>query len=222
MQLSIVLDFLKELKEHNDKEWFQVNKTKYEKAKSTFLEIVQDSLTHILTFDESLSALKPKDCIFRANRDIRFSNDKRPYKENMGAIFAKGGRKSKFACYYLHLEPNNQSFVAGGCYMPEPDVLQNIRQEIDYNGDKLHKIMENKHFQKFYGDFEESMKLKTSPKGFDKNHVDVEWLKLKSFTVWHKFTDEEVLNYNFQMTVNQAFTLLHPFVLFLNEAVREE
>jgi len=120
------IKFLKELKKHNHKEWFEANRKQYDAAKNDFAELVQSVIEKFGKKDESIATLKAKDCMFRINRDVRFSKDKSPYKTNMGASIVKGGKKSPLAGYYFHFEPGN-SFVGGGSWMPEPEGLKKIR-----------------------------------------------------------------------------------------------
>ena len=107
------LQFLKQLKKNNNKQWFDANRKKYESAKNDFTIFLQDVLNDFCKTDTGLIALAAKDCLFRINRDIRFSKDKSPYKTNFGASINTGGKKSFKAGYYLHIEPG-QSFVGGG------------------------------------------------------------------------------------------------------------
>ncbi|MBK8413382.1 MAG: DUF2461 domain-containing protein [Bacteroidetes bacterium] len=126
------LDFLKALKKNNNREWFDVNRSKYEEAKADFEKFVETLLPLLSKENSKLKDLKVKDCVFRIYRDVRFSKNKDPYKTNFGAYFVEGGKKSSKAGYYIQIEPGN-SFLAGGCWMPEAPVLKAIRQEIDYN-----------------------------------------------------------------------------------------
>src|SRR5689334_13212529 len=131
MLQSTTIKFLKDLKKNNTKEWFDKNRKVYEAAKKDFTDFVQTMIDKFGKKDESIAAIVAKDCLFRINRDIRFSKDKSPYKTNMGASINKGGRMTmNTAGYYFHLEPGN-CFVGGGLWQPEPDALKKIRQEID-------------------------------------------------------------------------------------------
>ena len=134
MTLVSTLNFLKKLTKNNNKEWFDKNRSVYEDAKLEVKALVQQTIEKIATFDPSIASLEPKDCMFRINRDVRFSKDKSPYKNNMGFMIAPGGKKSIKGCYYVHIEPGN-CFVAGGIWVPMPEQLKSIRQEIDYSGD---------------------------------------------------------------------------------------
>jgi uncharacterized protein (TIGR02453 family) len=214
------IDFLKQLQKNNTKQWFDANKEKYLAAKANVDSFVDDVIKAFTPFDKALSGLKAKDCVFRIYRDVRFSKDKRPYKTNMGATINPGGRKMEVAGYYLHIEPGN-SFIAGGRWMPEGDHVKKIRQEIDYNGKQFHKILSDKKFKKQFGtlDMSDEYKLARPPKGYDKDHKDIEFLKLNSWLVWHQYKDKEVLDKNFLKELSSAGKAMKPFLDFLNTAI---
>lgn len=219
MNTEFILKFLKDLARHNDREWFEKNKGRYLQAKEGFEAIVAKILESLMKFEPGLAGLNPKKLPFRIYRDVRFSKDKRPYKTNMGAGFSPNGRLVQEPGYYLHLEPGNKSFIAGGMYMPDADNLAKVRQEIDYNGDALKKIMLAKAFRSSFGDFDDFDKLKTAPKGYPKDHPDIEWLKLKSFIVSKPFTDKEVADKKFISRVANASKKIKPLNDFIREAI---
>ncbi|HLO80078.1 MAG TPA: DUF2461 domain-containing protein, partial [Chitinophagaceae bacterium] len=126
-----MLSFLKKLKKNNNKPWFDANRHLYVEAKVEFEDFVSSLITSYGKHDPAIAHLLPKDCIFRINRDVRFSKDKSPYKNNFGASITSGGKKSPFAGYYVHIEPG-AGFVGGGLWQPMPDMLAKVRQEIDY------------------------------------------------------------------------------------------
>ena len=215
------LQFLKQLKKNNNKEWFDANRKKYDDAKTDFASFVQNVLDEFCKTDMGLSSLTAKNCLFRINRDIRFSKDKSPYKTNFGASINTGGKKSFKAGYYLHIEPG-QSFVGGGIYQPFPDVLQKVRQEVDYNFDEFKKIINHKKFKSVYTkglSKDAEMSLSKPPKGYDEKNPAIEFLKLKSFVAIAPLTDEQIANKNFKNTVLKAFEALYPLVTFLNKSL---
>jgi uncharacterized protein (TIGR02453 family) len=216
--MQTILDFLKKLKQNNDRDWFEKNKAKYLEAKEKYESILEKVIAGVRKFDKKIDAdLTPKNCMFRIYRDVRFSKDKKPYKTNMGASIDPGGKKSQIAGYYLHIEPGN-SFVAGGVWMPEPAMLQSIRQEIDYNPEPLLKIMKSASFKKHFKGLDEEDKLKTVPKAFDKEHPHIELLKNKHFLVSHTFTDKEILSKDAVTKITDAFKAMHPFLEYMREA----
>lgn len=215
---ALILDFLKALQKNNNKEWMDAHRAEYEVARDAFKELVNVLLTEVIRFDEDLTGLAPKDCIFRINRDIRFSKDKTPYKTNFGAALSEGGRRSPNAVYYLHLQPYNESFIAGGMYMPDKEYLAKIRQEVDYNPDELKKIVKAPDFKKHFGSIQ-GEKLSRPPKGYDATHPNIELLKLKSYILLHRLTDEEVISENFLPEVIHMFQVMQPFIKYLNVAI---
>lgn len=214
------VDFLKKLKTNNNKEWFDKNKEKYLAAKEEFEIVVGKLIKGIHKFDKMLSPdLKAKDCTFRIYKDVRFSKDKSPYKTNMGASINPGGRKSLVAGYYLHTEPG-QSFLAGGVYMPEPELLNAIRQEIDYNPAPFLKILSSAAFKKYFKGLDEEDKLKSAPKGFDKEHPQIELLKNRHFVVSHPISDKQLLAKDLPEFVLGGFKAMYPFLEYLREATK--
>jgi len=213
------LQFLKKLKNNNNRDWFEAHKNDFNEAKLEFEEFVQKLIGTISKFDKSVSPdLKAKDCVFRIYKDVRFSKDKTPYKTNFGASINPGGKKSLQAGYYFHVQPGN-IFIAGGNYMPPPDMLQAIRQEIDYNGDKLEKILKAKSYTAYFDGLDQEDKLKTVPKGYDKEHKHLELLKLKSFIAFTN-VDEKKLNSKDILTyLGNGYKAMLPLNQFLREAI---
>jgi uncharacterized protein (TIGR02453 family) len=217
MHFEAILKFLKDIKKHNDRTWFEKNKPRYLDVKKSFEDFIALLLIEFTKFDEGLAGLDPKKLPFRIYRDVRFSKDKSPYKTNMGAGFSPNGKLVQEPGYYVHIEPGNKSFIAGGIYMPDAANLSKIRQEIDYNFDKLKKIVNASSFKKSFGGFDEFDKLKTMPKGYPKDHPQIELLKLKSFIVSHNFTDQEVTDSKFSKRVAMHARAIKP----LNDFIRE-
>lgn len=218
MNFQNTFTFLKKLKEHNTKEWFDENRKEYESVKKDFNSYIRQLLADIQIWDKDIMGLEPKDCIFRINRDIRFSKDKSPYKTNIGAIISPGGKKSNRAGYYIHLEPGNKSFLAGGMYMPEADVLKNIRQEIDYNYPQFLKLIQAKDFKNYFGSIE-GEKLSSVPKGYEATNEAIEYLKHKSFLMVHHIKDTDFKKSDIHKHIISVFKAMKPFDDFLNEAL---
>ena len=212
------LKFLSALKKNNNRDWFLANKKDYDAAKKDFAEYVQKLITGLAAFDKEISGLEAKNCVFRINRDVRFSNDKSPYKSNMGANMSPGGKKSPSAGYYFHIEPGGKSFIAGGMWQPEPDKLKAVREDIIYDPAEFKKIIGNKEFKKHYSSLADEDKLKTAPKGFDKAHPDIELVKYKSYIVVKSLSDKELLDKNLVKNTLEAFKALKPLNDFLNKS----
>src|SRR5215471_17953348 len=151
MLQTSTLRFLKDLKKNNNKEWFDSHRAQFDTAKKDFSDFIDEIIEKHSKKDKSIKALTAKNCLFRINRDIRFSKDKSPYKTNFGASINAGGKKSIFAGYYFHCEPG-QHFAGGGIWMPMPTEIKKIRQEIDYCFDDFKKIVGSKKFKSVYKD----------------------------------------------------------------------
>jgi len=212
-----VLDFLKELKDNNDREWFNNNRKKYDAAKTEFEALINKLIPMIYDFDPEIGTLTAKQCVFRIFRDVRFSKDKSPYKTNMGGFMSKGGRKGQYSGYYVHVEPG-KSFLGGGLYMPQSDALKKIRQEIFYNVDEYKKIISNSSFKKTFTQME-GEKLKRPPKDFPPDFPDIDLLKYKSYVVLHEVKDNVILGKNFEDYIIDVFKTMHPLNRFLNKAL---
>lgn len=211
------IKFLKDLKKNNNKEWFDAHRKQYEAARNDFEIFIQSILDHHSKNDADLKALEAKKCTFRINRDIRFSKDKSPYKTNFGASMSKGGKKSGLAGYYFHLEPG-KSFMGGGIWMPEPDSLKKVRQEIDYCLDEFKKILSSKKFKAVYPELYkgEGVQLAKLPQGFDKNDPAAGFLKFRSWLVLRDLDDSDIISKNLKKKTLEAFNALKPLVKFLN------
>ena len=218
MLQSSTIQFLKALKKNNNKEWFDKNRKIYEQAKADYLNFVTIMLNEIQGFDTSLMELQHKQCIFRLNRDVRFSKNKDPYKTNFGASFSKGAKKIQTAGYYFHLEPG-ENFVGGGLWMPMAPDLNKVRQEIDYCFKEFSSILKKPAFKSTYGDMDNSMKLVRPPKGFDVDNPALEYLKLKSFVVTRSIKDTELTDKQLVKNVVKDFKTIAPLVHFLNRAI---
>lgn len=218
MDIQFALDFLKDLANNNHKEWMDENKKRYLEAKENVIELVAEIVAKTSQFDPSVSTIEPKKTLFRINRDIRFSKNKDPYKTNFGAFLVEGGKKSENPGYYLHLQPEN-SFLGGGIYQPPAEVLQKVRQEIDYSGKELKKIIESDTFSNVYKEPHSADRLKTAPKGYPKDHEYLELLQLKHYVYMRPATDKEVVAPDFADKVANDFKVLHPFNKFLRKAL---
>ena len=211
------LKFLKELSKNNNKEWFEKNRKRYENAQTEIKSFIEEWIKSYGKKDESIAHLDPKKCIFRINRDVRFSANKAPYKNNLGAYLNKGGKGNNTAGFYLHIEPDNCFFGAGN-YQPMPDELAKIRQEIDYNFSDFKMIINNKKFKDNFRELSTENKLKRPPKGYEETNEAIEFLKLKGFTVFKKFTNDELTSKDFIKTITELSVTVKPLVDFLNAA----
>jgi uncharacterized protein (TIGR02453 family) len=223
MLQAATLKFLKDLKKNNNKPWFDAHRDAYDRAKQDFENFIQSVLNKHSKNDPDLQELTAKKCMFRINRDVRFSKDKSPYKSNFGASMDKGGKKSGLAGYYFHLEPGGKSFLGGGLWQPEAPVVKRIRQEIDYCCDEFTKLMTSKKLHSYYGGLYEGENIKLSkvPQGFEKDNPAAEYVKFKSWLVLHNLPDAELTSPDLVKKTVEAYKLMQPFVKFLNRAVEE-
>jgi uncharacterized protein (TIGR02453 family) len=212
------LKFIKDLKKNNNKPWFDTNRKKYEEAKKDFVAFVDSLILSIAKFDPAVASLKAKDCIFRINRDVRFSKDKSPYKTNMGAYINPGGKKVNTPGYYFHCEPGG-SFAAGGLYVPEPAVLAKVRQEIDYSFEEWKKIVNDKAFKKYFPKVDGIEVLSRPPKGYSDDNPAIEFLKMKSYIVSRPLTDAQFTDKNLLKEVSKTFETMKPMIDFLNNGM---
>jgi uncharacterized protein (TIGR02453 family) len=212
-----VLNFLSELKVNNNKDWFDQNRSRYEESRKKILFLTELIIHEINGFDPEIGSQNPKDCVFRIFRDVRFSNDKTPYKINMGSFIAKGGRKSMGSGYYLHIEPGG-SFVGGGAYCPPADSLKALRTEIFDHPEEFRGLINSNSFQKMYPEMFDD-KLKTAPKGFPKDFPEIDLLKYKSYAFTSRMADSDVVSDGFVGKVVAAFKELSPVNRFLNTAI---
>ncbi|MFC2104132.1 DUF2461 domain-containing protein [Bacteroidota bacterium] len=213
-----LLQFLGELKENNYKEWFHENKPRYQILKKEFEQFIAHTIADIAQFDKSVQSLEPKHCIFRINRDIRFSKDKSPYKTNFGGFIVPGGKNAGHAGYYVHIEPGN-CFLAGGIYMPPSDRLKAVRTEIYENIDDFKKILNDKNFKQHFKEISSEDQLKNAPKGFPKDFENIDLLRHKHYTVIKYIEEKLITSDKFAHEVRETFKVLYPFNRFINEAI---
>lgn len=214
------LQFLSDLNQNNNKEWFDAHKSDYKAAHQNFLEFTQVLIDGLSAFDEGIrnSHLEAKKCAMRIYRDVRFSKNKSPYKSNFFAYINKGGKKSPFGGYYFNLEPG-ASFYGGGVYMPESRVLAGIRQEISFHYPKWIKVVEDEKLLNFYGEIKPSGKLSRPPKGFEKEDPAIDWLKFKGFYTQKNLSDADVLNDKLIQHIMPGYLTVKPLVDFVNGTI---
>ncbi|KAG7449860.1 uncharacterized protein BT62DRAFT_928613 [Guyanagaster necrorhizus] len=222
------LDFLAQLKkpECNDREWFKLHERVYRQAEKEWKDFVEAFTDKLNEVDGEIPPLPPRDVIHRIYRDIRFSNDKTPYKMNFSASFSRSGRKGTFAAYHIFLKPGGGSLLAGGLWCPGRNELATIRTNIKRSSSRLRDIISSPEFVKYFGEpkpgtreniFGREDELKVAPKGVDKDHPDIDLLKCRSFAVVHYFTDEKVLDPNFAQTLADVAVVVRPLVHCLND-----
>jgi len=215
--MNNILSFLEELAANNHKEWMDENRKRYTSVREEFIAAIDQLLLELKKYDPALLPITAKECIFRINRDVRFSKDKSPYKINMSAFISPEGKKTMGPGYYLHIQPGG-SFLAGGIYMPQNDVLKKIRQEIDYNPEPFTSFLADERVKQVYGSIS-GESLVRPPKGYSEGHPNIELLKMKSFIIQHPLSDKEVLASNFISKVADYFSLMFPMHQYLRLAM---
>lgn len=215
-----VLDFLTAIRDNNNREWLEAHRSEFNEATATFTEFVEKLIQGIQVFDPTVAGLKPKDCMFRFYRDIRFSPNKMPYKTHFGAYICQQGRKSPFAGYYFHIEPKGSGYLDGhllaaGLYSPMPNVLKSVREEIEMNGATFEKAL--KEAKGFVLDDDQA--LKKVPKGFSADSAWAEYLKLKNPCLIHHFDDEFLLSEDLLEKTLETFRPTLDINNWLNKAV---
>lgn len=205
-------EFLLKLKENNNREWMQENKKEYlanEKLLKEFYSAVENNLN----VTDEIARVK----VFRINRDVRFSNNKTPYNVHRSVSFSRAGAHRRGG-YYLRLEPGN-SYMAGGFFSPEKEDLFRIRKEFELDSQEIREILTRKEFKKAFGGFNQENAVKTAPKGFNKDDENIDLIRLKSFFVTHKFTDQEVFAKDFKDKLLNHYLLLRPFFDYMSDVL---
>jgi uncharacterized protein (TIGR02453 family) len=213
-----ILNFLGDLSQHNSRDWFEKNRPLYEAACGIFAGFI-DYLIDELRTSDNLQGLSSKECVSRIYRDLRFTKDKTPYNLNFSAIIAPGGRKSSLQGYYVSIQPGGYSMIAGGLHMPTPEQINRFRQAVSQDASAFKVITSNKLFIDQFGKIE-GERLKTAPKGYDRDHPDIELLQLKEVTALHYFSDQELLAGDFPEKAVVVCRALKPFLDYLNEVLQ--
>ncbi|MDZ4747142.1 MAG: DUF2461 domain-containing protein [Saprospiraceae bacterium] len=208
---TTTLKFLKDLDKNNNREWFQSHKDLYEQTLVNVKNVAEE-VKKMLRKKDQIEEAK----VFRIYRDVRFSKDKVPYKNNMGVHFTRATQQRRGG-YYLHIEPG-KSFAGGGFWAPSPEDLKRIRDEFAFDEKSIRKISASKTFVKYFGELQGD-ELKTAPSGYDRNHPAIDLIRKKQFTVMRKFTDKEVLDKNFLKEVTLTFEAMRPFFDYMSEVL---
>ena len=205
------LDFLKELKQNNNREWFAENKARFE-AEQKKVKIFYNSVMEHLKATDLIENVK----IFRIYRDVRFSKDKLPFKTHFGGQFTRATNKLRGG-YYLHISPG-ESFLAGGFWEPNKEDLARIRKEFETDASEIRVIVNMPDFKKYFRILQGEA-VKSAPRGFDKNHPNIDLIRLKQFIVTRKFTDDEVLAPNFLNEVTASFVAMRPYLDYMSDVL---
>ncbi|MGL4780801.1 MAG: DUF2461 domain-containing protein [Bacteroidales bacterium] len=219
--MNEILTFLDELRKNNNRDWFIENKDRYEQIKIKFDLEVEKLICGLSAFDSDIRNLTAKDCTWRIYRDTRFSIDKTPYKTHLSAFFAKGGKKSPFSGYYIHLEPEN-CLIGGGVWCPDSKILTSIRKSIYTHTDEFISIISESNFLAQYKELDSEDCLKNLPRGFSKTFSHPELLKLKNYLVSKELSVEFFKDLNWTEKAIELFKIQLSFHKFLNNAIELE
>ncbi len=195
------------------------NRAEYNSCRDWFKEYSADLISKVAEFDPSVEGLAVKNAVYRINRNNRFNKDLPPYKDYFAITVSKGGKKSVFSEYYFHLSPFNQSCIGIGKWGPDGEALAKIRQEIDYNPDRLLEFIDSSFFKNNFNGLYKEGQLKKAPRGYSVDHENIELLKLKHFSVFKNFTDKEICNDDFSSKMLEIFSNSKPLIDYLNEAL---
>jgi uncharacterized protein (TIGR02453 family) len=217
VDLKLVLDFLEGLQKNNNKPWFEEHRSSYERARVHYEAFIDQVIVGFGSV-EDLGGITAKDCVMRIYRDLRFSKDKSPYKRSMAASIGPGGKRSTRLSYYLHIEPPDSSIIAGGLYAPDSSQIIKFREAVDRNPKPFKAVINNKVFKQTFGDIQ-GEKLKTVPKGYERDHPEIELLRMKEVVAIEHLTDAQVLSPKFGDHVVEAFTAMKPFLDYLNSVI---
>jgi len=214
---KFTLKFLTDLHKNNTRDWYHANKDRYKEAIGNFEDLVAILLHTITGFDESVMGVEPKDCLFRIYRDIRFSKDKTPYKTWFGAALKQGGRRQAGSGYYIHIS-SRQVYLAGGIWHPDKDTLSMIRDHIVAWPKKFENIVLGKTFLNEF-DGLSGDQLKTAPRGFPKDHPQIQWLRHKDHIVSVQIDPDEISSENFINKAGDIYEKMLPLNQFITEAI---
>ncbi|KAF2872979.1 hypothetical protein BDV95DRAFT_676293 [Massariosphaeria phaeospora] len=228
--------FLADLAANNERQWLKLHDLDYRASLQDFTTFLEKLSDKVIEADETVPELPIKDIIFRIYRDVRFSKDQTPYKTHFSAAWSRTGRKGPYAAYYVQIQPGGESFVGGGLWQPDAQPLTLLRREIDRKPHKLKRVLTDARVRKaFFGGVADdatkvvkaftnqtsnkSTALKKCPKGYDSDHKDIELLRLRSFTLGSKMSDEEVIGAKGLERIAEVIASMVPFITYLNNVV---
>jgi uncharacterized protein (TIGR02453 family) len=219
MNFSKLIQFLSELSAHNNKVWFDAHRPTYEALRQDFVEFVQELIFGLAEFDPLVQYVRPKDCLFRINRDTRFSKDKSPYSTFFSAAICEHGRNSGWPVYYFHVPATGRMLLAAGIYMPDAEHLTRIRHYIATQPKQLARVIETPQFKREFGALDGET-LKRPPKGYDETTPYIEIIKQKNFTLAKEFSVKRRKVDSVLPQMLAAYRQMLPFMTWLRAAVQ--
>lgn len=214
--LQDYIQFLSELNENNNKEWFDINRDRYKKLQEQFQEYVGEIILEIGKYDINIKYLTPKDCTFRINRDVRFSANKLPYKNQVSAGFHSGGKGAYTPGYYFQIDYDGNMMIAGGQWFIESKDMFLFRTKIDQKADQLREVLANKDFIKKYKELK-GEKLKTCPKGFSKDNPNLDLLVHKSYSSFYNLDIRNKTDESVKKEILLGFKVIAPLIQYARE-----
>lgn len=208
------LQFLRELRKHNDRDWFNARKEHYHAAREPVVQLADEVLAGLRRTDV-IETPDGKSAMYRIYRDVRFSKDKTPYNVHWSALF-KRATAARRGSYYLRIEPGGKSLAGGGFWGPNSSDMKLIRSHIAAEPDRFRKVLRAAKFREMFGELK-GEKVKSAPRGWPKDHPDIDLLRFKQFFAGRSFTDKEVLQPDFASEVVRTYTALLPFFDYMSE-----
>jgi len=208
-----IFSFFKHLEKNNNRDWFNDNKPEFKMVEGE-VKLFYNKIFENLNKHDSIDKLK----IFRIYRDVRFSKNKLPYKTHFGGSFQRTKPRLRGG-YYLHIQPNNKSFIATGFWEPTKEDLLRIRKEFEMDDSEIREILANKKFNSVWGDSFVGDEVKTAPRGFNKEHKAIDLIKKKQYIFTKKYTDKEVLDSTFLNEIDIAFKIIRPFFDYMSDVL---
>lgn len=228
MNTRLILGFLNDIMRNNNREWFLAHRTEYDAVRADFEQGIAQAIVRIAEFDPSIVNVTVKDSTYRFNRDTRFSLDKSPYKNHLGAYINAHGKKALRGGYYLHLEPGHCLVAVGNYWLPT-NILTSCRNEIMGNTTEWLKRVESDAFMKYFGADEDASwdspqgfgltKLKTCPSGFPRDWEYVRYLRLKDYCAWHQVADDFFDGDKWLDDIEEMFKAAKPMLDFTNSVI---
>jgi uncharacterized protein (TIGR02453 family) len=215
MSFEVTLKFLEAVKENNNTTWLHTYRDLFQQEKQRFSDFIESVLVELRKIDPELKDITPKECIFRFNRDIRFSKNKEPYKGHFAAVITSEGKKAQLPCLYIHIEPNGNSMIAGGLYLPPTALMHATRRHIEKHLKKREKIINEPQFKKTFGQVL-GKDLKQMPRGYDKESKAADWFLYKSRFIDHPLTDKQVCQTNLKEKIIEYYKIMKPLNDFLS------
>jgi len=218
METKKLSNFLKTLKANNNKDFFTQHKSNYEYLRDQFIDLIKDIIFDINKFDKKLGIIEPKNCIFRINRDLRFSKDKSPYKTKFSAQFTNNRKQMDLPTYYFHIDENNMLLVGGGLYEISKEKLENFREKILSYPEDFEEIIYNKEINKVFGGLNETNSLKKAPHGYDQNNSMIKYLKLRSYHLSKEISLDKIPDSELENLIIEHFKIIYPLIEWIRKS----